>query len=523
MSANLFARGTLDKSAVLYKLLQTMFHAENNWRVRAVEMIELSSALWAEYDRRVHVAALNSFLGIEQYNKETEELILPVMGFPRAPRIDLRISVGEKPAYVVSREEHGNYMAGYIRYLASTEESLSALLKPDVVEFLAVLFNFHPWCWRQTIHAHKYTNESRWELVKSYLKNFDGIPHELVDQNFIRWCVEAKKIEAIVQATNGDKRLSWRESAAENPLLAVPWIASPVKVTTVLDDLSAFLKHASTCGPIGKEIVDFYAYYGRFWIALVESEVSLAKPFMIRVQEKRPLDFNCRAPSEGGVGHSVGGWKKRFDKVRGFKTVRQLVEFRDAQLNHLNIRIPDDHVEMKGNLKEPVADPGAGYERSPSDVIASKELYSYYSADPKRPERLWFTFPLTQSVPRRVTIGLISSALTFTAFGLLVITCDVSRHDLSGLALLLLPSSLAGSLLLVRLNSTLGSRVNSAWHAMVAVFLLAVWVWAGCLYITGKVVPGSGQGSQPSASPSAKVSSGRPYATPSIKVPPASP
>ncbi|MGI5292796.1 hypothetical protein ACQEVF_57125 [Nonomuraea polychroma] len=458
-------------------------------------------------------------------------MILPIISFPRHSRIDLTITVAEEPAFLLPRDMHGKYHAHYIRYLARKadaerraveqaaiqagegphvlreDRTLEGKLNDELLGFLAQVFAFQPWDWCQVLEKHRYRHCWRDELLQIYLKSCamweaDGLDNDSNGQRtqIRRWLRDhvdpIGKLVREEREADGEQRPSWRASAAETPLLAVLG-ARPSNVATVtrtLNGLHSFLNEATYSSTVtGRSIIQKYGYFGRFWIALAQCTVPVDEPFMIRVSERRPLEFGRTPfPKEGVYDDSPSRLRKWLGDVFGHPTsVRTPVVFRDAKSNHLNVRVPDDTIQIniaRRKKLEPVCDLKQREEPvQPDDVVANEELYAYYSAKDDRSSLLWFLFPLRQTWPRRITLICIILWLLLALAALLILWLGPFDLDVKAMIpALLIPVSLSGGLLLVRSNSTLGGRINGKWHAITASLLLALWLVVIAYLIFGK-------------------------------------
>jgi hypothetical protein len=460
--------------------LFTLIERPREWRLRAVERIDLASALWAEHSRSVHAHSLGQILGRRE--KDRARAILPIGTFPKNVRIDLDIEVDGKPAYLLSRESHGKLKAEYLRHHVNRihpnkrgpDNGLLVLCDPKMLGFLGHVFSLRSAEWHDHIE-NRYRPPNRGRLLLDYLHktwrqwDSEGDAGNLTMDTVDDWL--KSYVDPIGKLVRGATVVpSWRESATENPLLAVP-SAPELKtcedVTRVLARLHQFLRavkdeHVIGTNDVAKHVLDTYALFGTYWIILAECVVPLDGPFLIKTCEKRVLDFGTRIAPRRGVCDPI---EPRWSSWR--PVLRELVQFKDAISNHVNVRSGDYTIELKEHKYDVSKE-----EPPPEDVVDNRELFSYYSSSDARLDRLWFTFRLRQTTSIRVTLVLVWTITAATIVTMCLLPVFVEKFSVQSIAGLLFPASIAASLLLTRSNSTLGMRVNRIPHYITASLLI---------------------------------------------------
>ncbi|MFJ3728173.1 hypothetical protein ACIPYQ_37180 [Streptomyces sp. NPDC090045] len=457
-----------DKAASIAALLLK----DQKWRMRAVERIDLTSANWCERRRSVHAKELESVLlpsGLVS-GRNSMRLYLPIGSFHKGPLLDFNVRVAEEPAFLLPRAKHSRIHVKYLRLLAA---DAAVEMDAGIEPLLVAIFGFASNPWEVFLQSEVRPSQGVINsLLCKYLERY-GLPG---------WNAGPINITAVeswrssVEMTKGlvrDRAPENMLSAAENPILALPHMSVTVpdaaSVLALLADLNIFL--AAVLGQVASKddtkrkaasrLLDFYASSGSHWSAIVDCTVSLSTPFMIKTSERRGLNLDSSFPM-----------KQRSSK--------QLVAFNDARSNHVSVRVIDMNVELASPTvldenSEPI-------DLTPDFKRATPELLSFYDANPDRPNRIWLHLPLKSSLPARVSRLVV---LTLTATALIAFCFFVfnwleigGTQALTGadIAVILVPSAIAASLLIVREVSTLSTEINKGWTLATGGLLLLLWL-----------------------------------------------
>jgi hypothetical protein len=477
------------------------------WRSRSVEHVELTSAQLSKRQRVIHVKPLREVIPLHRTlqrvagrHAESAAFILPIVDLPRITLLDFEITVDGEKVYRLTREETGKFQARYLRHLASAA-ALPGEIDAQLEDFLVAIFTFHDSNLEEEIS--KYTKLHRYfrwrtgrkdpqkpirEYLEGKFRNFPsrGAPSR---RSLARWQRSADKVRDLV-LTRVPSRLS---SASQNPMLALPEFMLEGKladrdVSKLLTRLHGLLTAAYWHAEGGNEGADnfLYAYasYGRRWEVLAKCTVPLNKPFIINVDDKRPIFFD--APDMRYKTH----WS--ILRARLTSTARQYVSFADAGSNHIHIRVPDDGVELvpsKCQAKEEKYDKRAS---APCDEDKEREHYSRHDSHGGRAKRIWIDCRLR---PTRVKLGLILGVISATALALLLIviygfTSYNSNQRLKGpdVVAILIPVTFAGSLLIAKESTTLGMHVKKFWQTALMLSLFSLWVLTVILRLMDRIM-----------------------------------
>lgn len=480
----------------------------SKWRKRAVERIDLTSASFAERKKSIECAPLRDVLNdiagylprIRSHHKRAK-LWLPIGNFPKGPLIDFDLRIAEEPGFLLTKDLHSEIHANRILRLARTARITTH--HPTLEVALKEIFGFTTGLW-QNIHGNvKPEPEPMRELILRFL-NAEGIygwaDTPLTPLDIYNWWYSS--IDFINRSANS-RMVATIDNAAAVPLLALPAIAQTMAsnntpicnrndVSAILDLLKAFLEDAKqkTGNKItGEEraankIEILYASYGDHWDAISECEVPLDEPFMIKTSETRGLHLG----SPGEVANSFSrqkGWVSR-------KSSSQLVVWKDAKSNHVNIRVKDANVELVHDGVKALSERHEVINELPKYFESTPEFLGFYDTRNDRHFRLWIDLPLTTSTPTKVSrwviLSLASTALI--AFGFFALHWfGVGNATMSGadVAVILVPSAIAASLLLVREASTLSTELTKEWSIGTAAVLVLLWLGTLIAYGSEKI------------------------------------
>lgn len=143
------------------------------WRLRAIEHVELSRALWSERERIIHVHSFQEVMkrstpeaerfrdALYPLGGEPEndiELVLPITELPKVPVLDLKITVDGKPVYRLSKDEAARIQANYLLALARDAGLLEehGQAPEFFTDFLTFIFHFPP-----------YSYEKQWKHLRT--------------------------------------------------------------------------------------------------------------------------------------------------------------------------------------------------------------------------------------------------------------------------------------------------------------------------------------------------------------------
>ncbi|MGC0337897.1 hypothetical protein [Streptomyces sp. SLBN-8D4] len=507
----------LDQAGVV--LLANM----QKWRLRAIERVELSSALWSERHREIHVRSLRdivreqaeqtrelrtelSNLGV--FQRRNIDLLLPIAELPKVPLLDLVITVAGKRVYRVSKDESARVAAKYVISLAEKADLVTDREPRLLVDFLTFLF-YHPSApyeeVRRRYDQFLHLADRRYLLAETKKFNIDA------SRFFAAWERESDLISGVAS----HYVISDYASGAENPIIAIPYFLQELnqrRMDKILhkmpvlesplngDDVTGLLRYvreivvrAHNNGEPSfqaRKFLTTYFAYGYRWMPFVRCKVPSDRPFIIEVQDKRAIYFEP---------------ERRLNRTASLrnkngKTVWQMVSFADAETNHVSIRVSDPGVRLESSGQDGPRVLDEKNERLEEEVDEEEstfELYLRQSSAKVRPERIYIACRLRLS---RLTSSFLYLAMTVTAVGiaLLIWRGVLDNHFLpkkggpkkvyihgitaKDAAVILIPVAFVASFLLVKESSTLVFRIRRLRQSILVAELFILLATAFSLY-----------------------------------------
>lgn len=475
----------------------------DEWRLRAVEQLTVRSARVGLRHRSLHVNPLAPFL-FEQADEapETAYVLLPVVMLTKRPLFGFNVSVDGEPAYLVHRRATAEIEAGHVRALAETE----GVFTDDVTDaVLTAICEFTPTPWQRFRATYRtprralrrYLEQGLWLLADEdqrtswvarlreavqgaqrrsarmsrrsrHVDRPARTPLRLSDEEFDRLRTTSLAVGRRMREALGEGASAI--SSADTPLLVAPLLAQRGLVQSVadlqhaLDQLKQFvdaLVRAAGDTPRSPALRAL-ADYGRRWQAMAWCEVPLHRPFVITAEHQVPL---------------------RFSRVRPW--ARQPFELADARSNHVTLEVAVENVDIAGVQLRGVD--GARTERTlATGLRQSREHFGLYTSEPDRDQRGILRFSLRAPLAIRVPTWTIH-ALTWAAVVLLALSLYRDTLDSSDLAVLVVPTTFAASLLLTRERNSLAYRMQRLSRVGTALATALLWTLATYAYAFGHV------------------------------------
>lgn len=490
------------------------------WRLRAIERIEMSSAFWAERRREIHVKPLMEVLN-EKTKQSRElrakllglkyrrikggakfvELIIPVTELPKIALLDLKITVAERPATRLSKDEGARIAAKHVIHLAREAGAMPSDKEPDhLIDFLTFLF-YHPsHPYEEKLRNHKRLSYPGYLAYFNYICDKESFTPADSYTYFAAWWSESRQITQVAR----EYVIEDHASGSENPLISLPYFFRQIHRRETTKDANASKPSGTERRPLrGEDITNLLEYvreaivwahnegnpsacarrflatyfaYGYRWMAFVKCTVPLNEPFAITVEDRRAIyshaerRLNRTAMTSGGL---VG------------RHTWHMVSLADAETNHVSVRVTDASVRLKHRngwpkvLSEKLEQ--EEIELNFDEMEGTSELFLLQDSTELRPDRIYIDTPLRLTGVQSWMLNL-TILITLFAFLLLVrrVATDVGgvnhegapygpSHGLTAkdLSLILVPVAFAASFLLVRDSSTL-----SMWIRQVRQYIL---------------------------------------------------
>ena len=438
------------------------------WKVRAVESLEVSTARSCQRRRSLQVAPLRDVLTDEVVARgkaarwssaKQATVVLPVATLPKGPLVNFDIRAAEGPAYLLPRTQIAERETAYLCQLAR-EAGLHVDAQLRTV--LVAMCGFSSGPWQRFLDSGQNPRLALTEYLQSGIGG--AVTGCLVDE----WSDAISRSGEILQATlRRVGETANATSAVENPLLVLPELIEPARredltpIGSLLARFDAFVQQASECAQsqpgssnAATDLLLALADYGRRWDVMVSCTVPLDAPFSVKTVESRPLMLSSTLRQ----------------KIRQRATGKQEVVVADARTNHVSIRVTDPNVELYDVQATDLAGTGPAWLLSTTEHNA--EVLSFYMSNPDRDFSVCLDLGLRPTgLSRSVTW-----VFTLLVVLALVATLSLASSNASVLAVLVVPTTFAGSLLLLREPSSLGTRLKRTVATLLACALVVLWV-----------------------------------------------
>jgi len=428
-----------------------------SWRHRAIETIELDSSTDVRATTAVQMELADDLLsGFPAVGEaENARVILPVTSRPKRPLLgfDLETSHNE-PAYLLARDSIASFQAAFVHALVEGGlPRFKAVLSTELVEAISLHMPSHfDFFYRK--HKQHYA-----EAIAAYLRSAStrtgssGPALDISKRQISKWLKTTKETGAILARCLREDPDEF--SSAENILLAIPRLAQLPSdegaVEKLILDYHEAIVAAHNAGE--ENILVNLAEYGRRFDLLVDVTVPLRRPFEIIVREDRPLTVR------------LGGRLKQEVSASDARSVHIQVSSRDTTIRLRQPRVETiQGKESEFGLFEAI--------RTTADVVA------IYSSQPERPSRVRVSVPLRLSRPVRWT-NFITVVFTLSAVAATLVLkkpTGATADDATRLAVLTLPATVAGALILVREQSGLATRLSRNSRVALGLALSALWI-----------------------------------------------
>ena len=479
----------------------------DEWRLRAVEQLSVRSARVGVRRRSLHVNPLGVLLGREVSDDvESAYVLLPVVMMTKRPLFGFNIAVDDKPAYLVHRRATAEIEAGHVRALAEREGVATDDLTDAV---LAAICEFTPAPWERFRRTYSFrprralrryleeglsplTDNSSGDSLLTRLRTavrgaiqerFPALasrsahverraraPLRIKDEQFAELRASSQQTGRLLRQALGEG--SSATSSADEPLLVAPLLADRGDVQSVDDllraitSLGTFVNRlvAVANGPRRSLTLRTLADYGRRWQSMVWCEVPLRRPFVVTTEHQVPLGFGPLLPR-----------------------ARQPFDLSDARSNHVTLEVAVENVDI-GAVQLRGVD-GKQTERTlASGLRKSREHWGLYTSERDRDRRGVLRLSLRAPLAIRIPTWTIH-ALTWVAVGLTIVSLDRGTLTTDDLAVLVVPTTFAASLLLTRERNSLAYRIQRLSRVGTALAIAALWILAAYAYIGQHLVP----------------------------------
>jgi hypothetical protein len=431
------------------------------WRQRLVEHFTFGSAehvrVSSSYQCEFPPELLRPFLRCHdaRFPVEAVSALVPITTRPKQAMLGFDCSAPEDQFAPVSRRSDAAALqAGYVRELIATSPAAEVLDGPLSEDLIEAIGAFTPGRYKRIWDDEK----DRRRSIAKYVEQ--GLKVRLCDASLGASLTECDSAAEVLTRVLDERPAPM--SSSECVLLALPNMRNPPTsdetIAALVRRYARAIRLADAAGDTA--VLQAIADYGRRWELIVEVTVPVGRPWRIRVEEDRPLDWVEGKP-------------------------RQVLALGDAQSVHFEVGVTDPTVSLKEGSYRLVDHHDQDVPRwLVEDVRDTKETLSLYTSEPRR-EPYYATLEFAFTRPSYVQLTAVSlTVLLFVAAALAFFVDDGALVE--KLAVLTVPTTFAAALLFLREQTPLGARLDTGRRRLLGVATVGLWTVAiGRLLVDG--------------------------------------
>lgn len=448
------------------------------WRERVVHEIVLRDsdhvAATTAYQIRLPLELIHEY----EPNARRGDLVRLLLPFTvRSNQLLLNIDftgVANSPTALLLRRDIAQIQAQYLAHVIDPHngqpevqalwEGVAAYTPPAWREHLA---DAEPNAWRKL----KRGSRSAWrnDAFVTYLKAYLGL--DITLDHVAKWlrATDLSRNRLVSALGEGEDP----ESSSENILLAIPFMSfqpsSIEAIDILIDDFGAAVERMDQAALL------VLAEYGRRWEVIVETTIPAGQGCSIKLSEQRPWVATPAPVIKPSVG--LLGRLRRLvtlpSRLHASSTMQQEIPFGDAMSTHVEIRAADHGVELSSPYISDILDERAGTAVG-NAVRETADAVAIYASDTGRPYFARIRIRARIRWGHRLLFLLL--ILFLLGAGALTIVLPTTADLVNSLALLTLPLTLAGAVMLFREPTSLAERLLRRWRALLGVAMVALWI-----------------------------------------------
>jgi hypothetical protein len=435
-----------------------------SWRERLVEELTFGAAGHVRVESAFQVNFPPEL--VERYVNPRKvrfaNVLLPITSRLNEPLLSLDITgPAGRPAQLVGRASIASLEAEYLGRVASTSGAGPTVRAGVPDHLLEAICIFTPDIFDHLARP----DASHQDNLLRYLQSGFGKRLQVSSDDIARWAEASAAAGAVLCNRLG--LAPNLKSSSEEVLLALPRL-DPLPGT--IEDVNELVNryadavHAADVAS-DDEFLVLLGQYGRGFELVVEVEVPILEPFTIKVADDRPL----RLPDEKWY----QPWRWSRSRNRSYQSLR----LRDARSVHIEARVSDPSVKIGSfDLRDQKGQEiGIGPLES---ARLTDEKVSLYAFAEERPEHAELEIELA-SVPYVRVPAIVLAPLLIVA-AVLAACAPPDDVLVERLALLVVPTTLAATFMLVREQSALAARLQD--HLRLALGFLTLLLWVVALF-----------------------------------------
>jgi hypothetical protein len=392
-------------------------------------------------------ALLKGFL--KRRDARIANVLLPLTTREKRPLLNLGVTgPGGSPATVTARASIAALQTHYLVSLAAESSARSALSSLVEERLWEAICMFSP-----SFFASTYLDRTDGAMVLA-LSQFlsSGLGFEIDEAAVRGW--RAKTMAAGQILASRLLEPPSRLSSSEEMLLAIPNMSPlPTSIREIDQIVDRFHLAVATAHRNADDLLlTTLAEYGRRYELIVEVEVPLLEPCRIKVEEELPLTLYRRRTQY---------W------------VEQTFALGDARSAHFEARVDDPSVEMthEHEVHDCLGNDSSGWLEA---VRSTREALAIYTSEPGRPHLVRIAIRL------RVASHLMAATQILVVVNVVAVALALlmgSDEELaSRLAVLVLPTTIAATFVLIREQTALATRLQAVPRVALALSALLLWI-----------------------------------------------
>ncbi len=416
------------------------------WRQRIVEELEFGSSEHLTVTSNFQLEFPPDLIGpfVAGSRARFAKVLLPLVTREKRPLLRFDVTgPGDTQGHLIRRASIAAIAGEYLGRLAASSPARDAVTPGLPARLLEAICVTTPTIFKEFTANHSDIDNA----IVAYLSDGLGIPIALDDAR--RWHEEQQDVADVL--AHALREPSDPCSSSEWLLVALPRLDPRPRSTSEVSQLLHRYRRAVLAARAAGDqpLLVTLAEYGRRYELILELEVPLNEPFSVKVSEQRPLNLQR------------GGW------------TRQRFGLRDASSFHCEARTTDYAIEIAdfevhdlqgGRVGIPPLE-GARY---------TKEFLALSSSDPERPASMIVGLRLRPTRDARLISALIALiAVVATVVAALV---RIDEGFVDALNLLLVPTTFAVTIVLLREQSALAARLQRRWRLALGLAIAVLWL-----------------------------------------------
>jgi hypothetical protein len=436
-------------------LLSVLWDNRTSWQHRVIYKVELGTTTHGRVTARYHVVVRREHVQATGFSHSGDSIraLVPLTWRPKELLLNLALtSSSEEPVHLLTRADAAGLQAA--QFLDSLLSTPLVLRDTDGIwDLVEAIARFMP---RRARAAADLDEESSARQTQARLRDPEVLARFITGETGVgtspgdtsRWAGQLRAVEALIAGTQSGNPSA--ESSAENFILALSelQVHDVSELDAAVDLYRWLVLTLSACQE--RHLLQLLGRLGREWTVVCDTQVSIDRPMSLTMSDDRPLQSG-----------------------RGSEHVLYMpVPLEDGESLHVETQLSDPStllldvklVALDGATDLPLSD----------DVRETHDRHAVYLSTPGRPPHGLL----------RIKIGLASDVqrtnrLVFALSAVALVLVSSVNNSADILALLVIPATLAVSVVQVRDSTSIARRLTSRARVWLFGIAAALWLVAG--------------------------------------------